>query len=342
MNLNKKQRIDLLVRLGEILSETGSLPYRKARAEAFAQNPWFIPEYIDQAIRAISTFFLERQALERWAQAYPEPEFKKEVGLILAGNIPLVGMHDLLSVFVPGHRAQVKLSSKDEVMMHFLLHTMERIDPGVMDYFHLVDRLKDFDAVIATGSNNTFRYFSYYFDRYPHIIRKNRNGVAVLTGAESTEELGGLVKDILDYFGLGCRNVTKLYVPRDYDFGPLIELIDDLEFLLHHHKYRNNYEYNYALFLLNKDDFLAGKNILVKKDASYLSRIACLHYEFYDSPESLKEQLEMDRDLIQCICSPGGKLLGMDGEVPFGKSQVPGLFDYADGVDTMQFLTSKI
>jgi len=339
MSLNRSERIQLLGSLGANLASEGNPAFQRAREEAYATNPWFEPRFIDQSAKAIAEQYLNESALEKWAMAYPEPACSRNVGLIMAGNIPLVGMHDLLAVFLSGHRASIKLSSKDEVLMTFILDFLIREDARSADYFQVTERLKAFDAVIATGSNNTSRYFEYYFGKYPHIIRKNRNGVAILTGEEIDSDLEGLRGDITDYFGLGCRNVTKLYVPPGYDFGPLVSLIDELDILFMHHKYRNNYDYHYALYLLNKDPFIAGKNILVKEDPSYVSRIACLNFEYYTSLEELKAKLEADADLIQCIGSKEGNKLGIDREFAFGKAQSPGLFDYADGVDTMDFLT---
>jgi hypothetical protein len=338
MNLTPKERIAILVELGERLSKMDEA-YQKAREKAHAENQWFTPENTDQALRAIIHAFLQRDLLESWLSAYPETKSPKKVGLIMAGNIPLVGFHDFLSVFVSGHQAMIKLSSKDEVLMTYVLNELKGIDERTGDCFETVERLEGFDAVIATGSNNSSRYFDYYFGKYPNIIRKNRNGLALLTGEESEEDFRKLRRDIFDYFGLGCRNVTKLYVPRDYDFVPFLKVMEEDEDINMHHKYRNNYDYNYAIYLLNKEDILVSKNLILKEDTSYQSRIACLHYETYGDPGALKARIQMEMDLIQCVATHDGKSLGLANEVAFGKTQEPQLDEYADGVDTMAFLT---
>lgn len=338
MNLNRQERLELLIRLGNVLRQKDA-GFDKIRNKAFAENPWFIPANIDKALNAIVDHYLEPASLREWMNHYPPINKQKKVGLIMAGNIPFVGFHDFLSVFASGHKAQVKLSSKDTVLMQYVFSKLRALHPAVASQFELVERLEDFDAVIATGSNNTSRYFEYYFGKYPNIIRKNRNGTAVLTGDERADDLKKLSEDISDYFGLGCRNVTKIYVPENYDFEPLLSIFEENQVLFEHHKYRNNYDYNYAIYLLNREDFMASKNILLKEDTSYLSRIACLHYEKYTDLDKVKQQLEMDEELIQCVATRDSSLFQLENEVAFGQTQVPGLFDYADGVDTLSFLT---
>lgn len=338
MNLTSKERIGILAELGHRLMQMDGR-YQKAREQAYAENQWFIPENTDKALRAIVDSFLQKDKLEAWLASYPRMGSPKKVGLIMAGNIPMVGFHDFLTVFAAGHKALVKLSSKDEVLMKYVLDELVAIDERTQECFEVVERLKGFDAVIATGSNNSSRYFEYYFGKYPHIIRKNRNGLAILTGEESEEDLRELRHDIFDYFGLGCRNVTKLYVPQDYDFEAFLRVMEEDENINMHHKYRNNFDYNYAVYLLNKEDILISKNLILKEDPSYQSRIACLHYEYYDGLDSLKERIEGEMDLIQCVVTIDGASLGFSNEVAFGKTQQPLLHEYADGVDTMVFLT---
>jgi hypothetical protein len=338
MNLTAKERLELLAELGERMKEkTGA--YRQARDEAYAHNAWFIPAFVDKAMDAIVQGYLDRNKLTAWLDQYPEVKKPSRVGIIMAGNIPFVGFHDFLSVFAAGHFALAKLSSRDEVLMKFVFRLMEDIDPRCLSHFEVVERLDRFDAVIATGSNNTSRYFDYYFGKYPNIIRKNRNGTAVLTGEEGPEDLHKLGDDIFDYFGLGCRNVTKLYVPENYNFEPLLADSEERQELFEHHKYRNNYDYNYAVYLLNQEPILITKNLILKEDPSYLSRIACLHYEYYSGSEHLQERLQRDTESIQCLATRDGQLFSLPNEVSFGQTQVPGLFDYADGVDTLSFLT---
>jgi hypothetical protein len=339
MSLTSKERIDILAELGQRLARKDE-DYTIAREKAFEQNPWFIGKNIDKAVHAISKIFLNKKSLIDWRDKYPAVKKALSIGLILAGNIPLVGFHDFLSVFVSGHHAQLKLSSRDEVLMKYILENLINIEPTSNDHFEVVERLNGFDAVIATGSNNTSRYFDYYFGKCPNIIRKNRNSVAILTGAENREDLKKLSNDVFDYFGLGCRNVTKLFVPFGYDFKELLQVFDENEAIRDHHKYKNNYDYNYAIYLLNKDEILVSENVILKEDPSYLSRIACLHFEYYEKKTQLRDRLVFDENQIQCIASADGNLLDMNIEVSFGQTQQPGLTDYADGVDTMAFLTA--
>lgn len=283
---------------------------------------------------------LDRDKLQAWLKPYNLPAGSsqpKAVGLVLAGNIPLVGFHDLLSVFVSGHRSLIKLSDKDPFVLPHLLDWMIKEMPEAAAYFEVTDRVKDIDAVIATGSNNSARYFEAYFGRYPNIIRRNRNGVGVLGGNESAADLLALGQDVFRYFGLGCRNVSKIYVPRDYDFNPLLEAFHEYRQLVLHSKYKNNFDYNYALFLLNNQKFLANGCIMMLEDSGFQSRISTLHYEYYEDATTLPKILEQHREQVQCVVALPGLL---EDSLPLGKSQEPELWDYADGVDTLKFLTS--
>jgi len=259
----------------------------------------------------------------------------RSIGLILAGNIPIVGFHDILCVLASGHKALIKLSSHDQKFIPYLLNKLIEIEPGFELQISYIDRLKDFDAVIATGSNNTSRYFDYYFSKVPHIIRKNRNSVAILNGEESKEDLEALGHDIFDYFGLGCRNVSKLYVPKDYDFKEFFESIEEFKSVADHHKYNNNYDYNKSIFLVNLDKHFDNGFLLLKEDSRFVSPLAVLYYKEYQTIEQLGSELIKNEDLIQCIVSNSKLPLST---VAFGQSQCPGLMDYADGVDTMKFL----
>ncbi|MEO0876285.1 MAG: acyl-CoA reductase, partial [Bacteroidota bacterium] len=242
----------------------------------------------------------------------------------------------ILCVFASGHQAVVKLSDKDPYLLPAVLRALRQVAPESEAYFSLVDKLKDFDAVIATGSNNTARYFESYFGKYPHVIRRNRNGVAVLTGRETADQLLALGHDVFDYFGLGCRNVAKLYVPEGYDFKPLLEALHEYRQIVNHTKYKNNFDYNYALYILNKVEYLANGCIILTENTSLQSPIACLHYEHYSSEEVLAGQLSEIQEQIQLVVGP--KLSEEIPTFPYGAAQQPGLFDYADGVDTMDFL----
>jgi len=271
----------------------------------------------------------------------PNAPMSKTVALIMAGNIPLVGFHDWLCVFVAGHRAKVKLSDKDKRLLPFLVKKMGEWAHESWAYTEFLsegDRLTDFDMVIATGSNNTARYFEQYFGKYPHIIRRNRNAVAVLSGMETAEELQALGQDIFSYFGLGCRNVSKIYVPHGYHFDTLLEALHEYREMINHDKYKNNFDYNFTLYIMNGIPHKNNGCLLLKEDTSLQARIASVHYEYYDELQDLDALLAEKRDEIQCVV---GKIKVNGFTVlPFGQSQKPTLNDYPDGVDVMRFLTA--
>ena len=332
-----QDRINALVTLGERLqADTERL--QAAKELAYVRNKWFTVENTQKAIDNICSAFLERAALESWAAAYDiEQQASRTVGLVMAGNIPLVGFHDFMSVFLAGHKAKIKLSDKDTVLMQFVFQLLKDVDSSFSDYVEVVDRLTDFDAVIATGSNNTARYFEAYFGKYPNIIRRNRTSVAVLTGNETKEDLLALGQDIFEYFGLGCRNVSKLFLPQGYDFNNMMEAFHTHKELVLHNKYKNNYDYGYTLLTMNKIPTVFGTCVLLSENDSLQSRIAQVHYSFYNDEEGLKEVLKHHLTDIQCVVS---KRPVVDFSfVQFGETQIPSLTDYADGVDTMAFLT---
>jgi Acyl-CoA reductase (LuxC) len=330
--MNLQYRIDLLIRLGQyILSEDEQWVLIKERASR--ENGWFIPEFVELATKNIAFAYLQKENLESWAESYrlQTTNLKpKTIGIVMAGNIPLVGFHDLLCVFLSGHKAVIKPSSKDQVLIKHLVEKLEEWDSEVNSLVVFSEMLKGCDAYIATGSNNSSRYFDYYFGQYPNIIRRNRTSVAVLTGEETIEELEKLADDVYQYFGLGCRNVTKIYVPGNYDFIPLLEAFKKYNYLADHHKYKNNYDYNLALHLLNKKYYMTNGSILLIEDPVIFSPISQLNYEFYTNNDDLTVKLPLVHDL-QCIT---GKRF-----IPFGKGQCPAVNDYADGVDTLKFLT---
>lgn len=249
----------------------------------------------------------------------------------MAGNIPLVGFHDWMCIFISGHKAMIKPSSKDQVLIKHLVGKINEWDSEATTITEFSEMLKGCDAYVATGSNNSSRYFEYYFNKYPHIIRRNRTSVAVLNGEETTEELEKVADDVYLYFGLGCRNVTKIYIPEGYDFVPLLEAFRKYNYLADHHKYKNNYDYNLALHLLNKVYYMTNGSILLIEDPRLFSPISQLNYEFYTDKKALKSTLATEQDL-QCV-------VGKDF-TPFGDSQSPSITDYADGIDTLKFLTS--
>jgi hypothetical protein len=253
------------------------------------------------------------------------------VGVVLAGNIPLVGFHDVLCIFLSGHYAKIKPSSKDEALIKYLVEKIAEWQPDATPYFTLSPMLKACDAYIATGSNNTSRYFDYYFRNYPTIIRRNRTSVAILTGRETAADLSNLAEDVYQYFGLGCRNVTKLYVPRDYNFELLLEAFSKYNYLINHHKYKNNYDYNLAAHILNNKYYMTNGSIILVEDPSPFSPISQLHYEFYDDEQAVRESLRDDQ-AIQCVVG--------SHYTSFGQAQCPRIDTFADGVDTVKFLKS--
>ncbi len=307
-------------------------------------NQWFVEDNVRIAIAAI-TDSLNEEDLVEWISKYinqlsvnKEP---KKVAVIMAGNIPMVGFHDMLCVLLSGNKFVGKLSSDDKYLLPFVAKVLIAIEPSFADYIEFTEgQLKNMDAVIATGSNNSARYFDYYFGKYPHIIRKNRNSAAVLTGSETAEELKLLAKDIFYYFGLGCRNVSKLFVPKGYVFDTFYESMFHYKEIANNNKYANNYEYNRTVYLMADTPSLLDNNfLLLKDDAGYSSPIGVLFYEYYDDLELLNKRLETDKEQIQCIVSNSSAI---KNTVAFGDAQFPGLSDYADGVDTMKFLTELI
>ena len=335
--MNLKERKELLIALGKHLQTKDEYLEAIMHRSQF-NNAWFTIENQQKAINAIATKFLASEKLETWLEKYPIPESTtaKKVGLIMAGNIPLVGFHDVLSVFASGHQSVIKLSEKDQYLLPYLISLLGKFESKASEYFSIAPKLKDFDAVIATGSNNTARYFDAYFGKYPNIIRKNRHAVAVLTGSESSDDLHTMGRDVFQFFGLGCRNVAKIYVPEAYDFTPLLEALHEYRDIARHSKYKNNFDYNYALYVLNKTEHMANGCIILTENKAIQSRIAGLHYEYYSNIDNLKEELQEHTSEIQCVVS-SNPIEGIS-TIPFGKAQQPELWDYADGVDTMAFL----
>lgn len=304
-------------------------------------NAWFTPDQVDNAVKAAGSMLNEAD-IERWFDSVHLSEHRKKnsktVGLVLAGNIPLVGLHDVLTVLASGHSALIKLSSQDKFLTPHILSRLVEFYPHFGSRIVYTERLKDFDAVIATGSNNTSRYFEFYFKNVPHIIRRNRNSVAVLDGSETQEELVTLGHDIFDYYGLGCRNVSKLYVPAGYNFTSFFEAIEQpFKDLINHHKYANNYDYNKSIYLVNGDKHLDNGFLLVKHDEAISSPLAVLFFSEYNDISSVEQELKTIEDQIQCVVVK--KNLNINSQqVKPGNSQKPKLWDYADGVNTFDFL----
>lgn len=300
-----------------------------------SHNGWFTPEQVVFSVQSWAEALTEEK-LSKWLSAYQlDHTGPKTIALITAGNIPLVGFHDFLSVLLAGHKVLVKMSSNDQHLLSFLAKYLVAVCPEMENYISFTEgKLGDFDAVIATGSNNTARYFDYYFKDKPSIIRKNRNSVAILDGNESDKDLAGLGEDIFRYFGLGCRNVSKLFVPEGYNFQAFFKAIYDQKDVIFYERYANNYDYNKAVFLMSNFKLLDNEFLTLKEDKSYASPISSVFYEYYSNLDSLKSRLAKDRDQIQCCVSHNL----IPGSIPFGQTQKPQLWDYADDVDTVAFL----
>lgn len=302
--------------------------------QAGVRNGWFTEENVRHALGSIA-HMLREDVLREWLAGYPElertPQQPRNVGLVLAGNLPLVGFHDVLCVLVSGNRATVKYSAQDNVLLPDVLELLERLLPEVRQWVRTAEgKLGAVDAVIATGSNNTARYFAHYFKEVPHIIRRNRVGLAVLDGSETDAELAALGEDVFRYFGLGCRNVSKLYIPQDFDLDRLFGALYPWKGIVDHNKYANNYDYNKAVWLLERVDLIENGFLLLKEDTALASPVASLFYERYADPAEVAKVLRERKDEIQCVVG--------HGHLPFGTSQTPGPGDYADGVDTLRFL----
>ncbi|WP_369012765.1 acyl-CoA reductase [Flavobacterium anhuiense] len=353
MTLETKKSV--FVELGKFLSqfsENGSIQksdvlYNDIFFEDFenlirlsqSHNGWYTPEQVYFSIQSWAEA-LTKENIDKWLSAYSfdsdqDDKNGKTVALILAGNIPLVGFHDFLSVLITGNKALIKTSSNDQHLLPFLAKYLIAVDENLKDSITFVEgKLENFDAVIATGSNNTSRYFEYYFKDKPSIIRKNRNSAAILTGKETNEDLEALGEDIFRYFGLGCRNVSKLYIPKDYSFDAFFQAMFKYQDVIHYEKYANNYDYNKAVFLMSNFKLLDNGFLTLKEDSSYASPISSVFYEYYENLEELEKRLQEDTDQIQCIVSNNLT----PNSIAFGETQKPQLWDYADNVDTITFL----
>jgi len=351
--MEPEKRIRAFIRLGNALrvifgegeasfspAETTKMELlRKEADEAVFYNAWFTKDFVYRALLALGESMREEK-LRKWLSAYDfatKTTFQpKTVGVVMAGNMPAVGFHDFLCVLMSGHRILARLSSDDKKLLPAVAEVLMTIEPGFSKYISFTEgQMKAFDAIIATGSNNTSRYFEYYFGKYPNIIRKNRNGVAVLTGNETENQLKSLAKDVFLYYGLGCRNVAKLFVPENYIFEPLLKVFDKWKQVNENHKYFNNYEYNKTIFLVNGRTHFDTGNLLIVEDDKFVSPVSVLHYEYYSGPVALRNYLMVNSTLIQCVVSEADFL---NNTVSVGKSQSPELWNYADGVDTMAFL----
>ncbi len=331
--MSLQNRIENLVQLGNFYN-TQSQALQDLIENAQFQNAWFIPEFINLAINNISTAFCKENELKTFTKNYDiadHPASIKKVGIVMAGNIPLVGFHDLLCVYLSGHQAIAKLAQRDTVLMKHAIHFLNALNTTDEPTIETAEMLKGCDAYIATGSNNTARYFEQYFAKYAHIIRQSKTSVAILDGTESAEQLSALADDMTHYFGLGCRSVTKIYVPDEYNFEPIINTLKTKTHLANHNKFKNNFDYNLALYLLNNQAYMTDGNVLMVENTNLFSPIATVHYEYYSNLLELTNTLEKESQ-IQAIVS--------DNHIAFGAGQRPSITDYADGVDTMAWLKS--
>ncbi len=329
-------RIAAFEKLGKYLSAIDDNTRKDLLDNARNENAWFTPESVTRAINSIAQSLTDEN-LRCWTAQYSLlSNNPKVVSTVTAGNIPLVGFHDLLCVLIAGHRLQIKLSSKDSLLMKHVIAKLIDIEPRFTDRISLIGRFKDFDAVIATGSDNTSRYFHFYFDKYPNIIRKNRSSCAVLSGKESDDDLLVLGTDVFSYFGLGCRNVSKIFVPDNFDVTRLLKAWEPFNQIIHHHKYNNNYDYNKSILLVNGVPFLDAGFVLLQENEKLVSPISVVYYERYSDEGSLALKLLSAKEKIQCIV--GSNII--PGAVPFGQAQSPKLWDYADQIDTLKFLES--
>ncbi len=346
-----EKRVNAFVQLGEFLSQFKEAGIQKNEGvslnnqffdsfemqikRAKETNGWFTEENILYAFNSWSNI-LKFNNLNKWTSIYRlDNIIPKNIGVIMAGNIPLVGFHDFLSVLISGHKIVVKQASTDKYFLPLIAKYLENIEPEFKGRITFTDeKLSNFDAIIATGSNNTARYFDYYFGKYPNIIRQNRNSVAILTGKESDKDLQNLGEDIFRYFGLGCRSVAKIFVPKNYDFDNLFKAIYSYKEIINYIKYQNNYDYNKAVYMMSQFKLIENGFLMLKEDTSYSSPIASLFYEYYENENALQQKLSLEKTSIQCIVGNQN----MKNIVPFGETQKPQLWDYADGVDTLAFL----
>jgi len=347
-----QQQIDAFVKLGRFLSqfsqsnivEKENIEFNELFFEGFKhqikiaqeKNSWFTKDNILFSLESWSKA-LTRENISAWIQDQHFNPTKSTVAIIMAGNIPLVGFHDFLAVLISGHSVLVKQSSNDKNLLPFLAKYLEYIEPSIKGSIQFTEaKLEKFDAIIATGSNNSARYFEHYFKGKPNIIRKNRNSVAVISGNETDHEMSELSNDVFQYFGLGCRSVSKIFVPDGYNFDAFFNGMYSKKDFINNAKYANNYDYNKAVYLMSEFDLLENGFLMIKEDESYASPIATIFYEYYSDSNQLKEKLTIDADKIQCIVSNGFN----ESEIRFGQTQYPQLWDYADGVNTLDFLAT--
>lgn len=331
-----QQRINAFVKLGDHMAILSPEAFESISLNARLENPWFTNENVKRALTGIAQY-LQEDNLKKWVSGYAlNPQEPKTVAIVMAGNIPLVGFHDLLCVLISGHHAQLKLSSKDSKLIQYLIKHLIWLEPEFGKAIIIKEnKLENFNAVIATGSDNSARYFEYYFGKYPNIIRKNRTSCVILSGNESEEEIEALGEDVFSYFGLGCRNVSKAYIPKGYDLAKILSKWESYKDIIHNHKYCNNYDYQKSIMLVNLIPFLDNGFIMLQENEKLVSPISVLYYEYYSDQTDLESKLKSNQDKIQCIVGSNAA-----ATVAFGKAQYPEVWDYADNVDTLKFLES--
>ena len=331
--MTRSKRIQAFSQLGIHLNNLSEEAFNSLAESARLENAWFTVDSVRMSLKGIGQY-LQEDELTTWLKPYPEPSESKTIALVLAGNIPLVGFHDFLCALIIGHKVQIKLSSKDSKLFNYLIKQLIWLEPEFQNRIEFKDRLESFDAIIATGSDNTARYFEYYFNKYPNIIRKNRTSCAILTGNETDGDLDQLGTDIFSYFGLGCRNVSKVFAPEGYDFKRLLSSLDRFKNIIHHHKYCNNYDYQKSIMLVNGSPFLDNGFLMLLESDKLVSPISVLYFESYKNQEDLINKLNVNSEKIQCIVGNESPAI-----IPFGQAQFPRVWDYADQIDTLKFLS---
>ena len=332
--MKAEDRINAFYHLGKKIRGLSEEEFQTLALSAKLENAWFTVDNVRMSLHSIGSW-LEPTKLLAWTANYDLHIHPRKIAVVMAGNIPLVGFHDFLCVLIAGHSILIKTSSKDNALIRFIIQELIRVEPRFEDKIEIAERMKNFEAIIATGSDNTSRYFEYYFSKYPHIIRKNRTSVAIIHGDETPEQISALGTDIFSYFGLGCRNVSKIYVPLGYDVTILLAGWESFQDIIHHHKYCNNYDYQKSILLVSLTTFLDNGFLLLQQSDKLFSPLALIYYEYYKSTQDLADTLQSSAEKIQCVVEERE-----GSEFKFGQAQFPTLGNYADQIDTLKFLTT--
>ena len=346
MTLNFKERIKAFSELGTLFKENidkkenkkfpkWDLLLEETIIKSKSYNSWFTIDNLKLSLKNWSDS-LQENNISDWLLKYKiEDKSSKRIAIIMAGNIPAVGFHDLLCSLLLNFDCLVKLSSDDKFIIPFIVKFLESRNKKLNNKVVFEsEKLKNFDGVIATGNNNSHRYFEYYFSKYPNLLRKTRHSIAVLDGNESDEDLSNLSNDIFNYFGLGCRSVSKVFLPRSYDLDFLFNAFFKHKEIINHNKYVNNFDYNKAVYLMSKEKFIENGFLILKEETKLGSPIGCLFYEFYDDKKDIIKLMQNNSDSIQCVASN----MDLKTNIQFGQTQCPTIGDYADNNDTIKFL----